>query len=125
MTDVESTPQQFHPDGTTRILWELVGKTLPFVVTCSLALERGIAIYRTPQGCVARPGDQVQVLCNQHIDTWGPIGRGVELILDLDPATAPPDSAPALELGYSAMQLVAYLEKARLDPHPPQGFTAS
>lgn len=67
--------------ATQAIIDQLSGSpTTPF--TCSHGGEPAIGVYEVPQGCVALPGLETQLLCPQHILTDGSF-EGKRLVVDL------------------------------------------
>lgn len=99
------------PDGTTSLLEILAGNPTANV-RCSLApRDPAVAVYFTPEGCVARPDDRFQALCMQHIETDG-IRGDARPILDLSAGEVLSQRASLelpLSLGYSALDLRTFL----------------
>lgn len=99
------------PDGTVSLL-TVIAEHPTADIRCSLAADDpAVAVYYTPNGCVARPDDRFQALCLQHIETDG-IRGGARPILDLSAGETWSNQAGLrlpLALGFSALDLHTFL----------------
>jgi hypothetical protein len=100
------------PDGTRRLL-EALAEYPAADVRCSLGHEPAAAVFYTPGGCAARPGDKIQALCPQHVVTDG-VSAGTRLLLDLSEGErwsrdGECSAELPLRLGYTTEKLLGYL----------------